>query len=124
MATFAERVKELREARGWTQVELAKRLNFHSSAVSQWESGQRNPSRDTLQRLASLFGVSIAYLLGETDDPSPSPTRPTAESPEAQLEYFLRGTGRLTDRDIKVILRLFEELARANEDADTSEGKP
>lgn len=60
----AERIKTLREARGWTQAELARRLNMTRNGVNSWEQGLSMPSPPFLVELARLFSVSTDYLLG------------------------------------------------------------
>ena len=57
MKMTAERIKVLREARGWTQAELARRLSITRNGVNSWEQG-------LLVDLAKLFSVSTDYLLG------------------------------------------------------------
>lgn len=58
------RIKSLRQQKGLSQQELAKLLFVNQTAVSQWERGVTNPSTDTAIALASLFDVSVDYLLG------------------------------------------------------------
>lgn len=60
----AERIKALREARGWTQAELARRMNITRNGVNSWEQGLSMPSPACLVNLAKLFSVSTDYLLG------------------------------------------------------------
>lgn len=60
----AERIKALREARGWTQAELARRMNITRNGVNSWEQGLSMPSPTCLVDLARLFSVSTDYLLG------------------------------------------------------------
>ena len=60
----ADRIKALREARGWTQAELARRLNITRNGVKSWEQGLSMPSPACLVDLAKLFSVSTDYLLG------------------------------------------------------------
>ena len=60
----SERIKALREARGWTQAELARRLNITRNGVNSWEQGLSMPSPACLVDLAKLFLVSTDYLLG------------------------------------------------------------
>lgn len=55
---------------GITVSELSKRDTLYTvSAVSAWECGRRMPTEGTFKILASVFGVSIAYLKGLSDDP-------------------------------------------------------
>ena len=60
----AEKIKALREARGWTQAELARRMNITRNGVNSWEQGLSMPSPACLVDLAKLFSISTDYLLG------------------------------------------------------------
>lgn len=60
----ADRIKILREARGWTQAELARRLNMTRNGVNSWEQGLSMPSPPLLVELAKIFSVTTDYLLG------------------------------------------------------------
>lgn len=60
----AERIKALREARGWTQAELARRMNITRNGINSWEQGLSMLSPPSLVDLAKLFSVSTDYLLG------------------------------------------------------------
>ena len=64
MKMTAERIKVLREARGWTQAELARRLSITRNGVNSWEQGLSMPSPACLVDLAKLFSISTDYLLG------------------------------------------------------------
>ena len=48
----AERIKALREARGWTQAELARRMNMTRNGINSWEQGLSMPSPPSLVDLA------------------------------------------------------------------------
>ena len=60
----AERIKALREARGWTQAELARRINITRNGVNSWEQGLSMPSPACLVDLSKVFSGSTDYLLG------------------------------------------------------------
>lgn len=60
----ADRIKALREARGWTQAELARKMNMTRNVINSWEQGLSMPSPPSLVDLARLFSVSTDYLLG------------------------------------------------------------
>ena len=64
MKMTSERIKALREARGWTQAELARRLSITRNGVNSWEQGLSMPSPACLVDLAKRFSVSTDYLLG------------------------------------------------------------
>lgn len=50
-----------------SQKELGERLGFCNQTISFWESGQREPSLDSVVQLAALFKTSADYLLGITE---------------------------------------------------------
>lgn len=60
----SDRIKELRQARGWTQADLARRLGVTRNGVNSWEQGLSMPSPASLVDLARMFSVSTDYLLG------------------------------------------------------------
>lgn len=61
------RVKELRKKSGYSQQKLAKILNVHQTAISQWETERTSPDIDIASKMAALFGVSLDYLLGREE---------------------------------------------------------
>lgn len=57
------RIKELRQAVGLTQAQLASQLDLKSpSTVTMWETGDRKPQSTVLPRLAHVLGVSVDAL--------------------------------------------------------------
>ena len=64
-----ERLKVLRERRHMSQVFLGMELSISQNAISQYETGVREPDNKTLIAIADYFDVSIDYLLGRTDNP-------------------------------------------------------
>lgn len=65
------RLKELREKKGISQAELAKKMGVVQSTVGMWESGKNQPQQSTLVALANFFDVSVEYLLGLSDSQKP-----------------------------------------------------
>ena len=60
----SDRIKELREKAGFSQAQLAKRLDVTWSSVNAWEMGLSTPTTQYVVALAKLFHVSTDYLLG------------------------------------------------------------
>lgn len=60
---LGERIAALRSKFGWSQAELARRLNISPSAVGMYEQGRREPPVDILISLSRVLGVSMDYLL-------------------------------------------------------------
>lgn len=65
------RVRELYEAKGWTQMEFAWRANVSLPQISRIVLGQRGCGAGVLMRLALTLETSMEYLVGMTDDPRP-----------------------------------------------------
>ena len=63
-AEFSENLKKLREEKGISQTELAKRLGVNKSLISGYENMERLPSLNALAKLSYQFGVSMEMLLG------------------------------------------------------------
>jgi len=66
---FPQRLQALREKRGLSQEELAKRAGLQATAISHFETGTRKPSFDNLRRLADALETTVDYLMGRTNDP-------------------------------------------------------
>lgn len=61
---IAERIKALRQARGWTQSELARRMGVTRNGINSWEQGLSMPSLSSLVELSKTFSVTTDYILG------------------------------------------------------------
>lgn len=105
-----ERLKKLRESKGFTQEQLSAELNglISSRQISSWETtgrdgkparSRRNISIEYLIIIAKYFGVTIDYLLGLTDTPSPSKRVPaglfdlSAETAASSFPHDSRSQG-------------------------------
>ena len=78
MSSLRESLRELRKARGWTQKQMAARLNISHKAYSSYESGAVDPKLDNLLKLAQLLSVTVDHLLffavaEESDSPASDP---------------------------------------------------
>lgn len=60
---IGDAISKLRKEKGWTQNELAEKLQVSDKAVSKWESNKGDPSIEFLPVLAELFGVTLDYLM-------------------------------------------------------------
>ena len=69
LALRVDRLRGLREQRGWSQRELARHCGFSDALVRRYEIGASDPTGHSLKVLAEQLGVSADYLLGMTDDP-------------------------------------------------------
>lgn len=67
MATYSERIRELRTMRGMSQQDLADLLDLNKVTISQYERGTRKPDLNVLTALSDIFNVSVDYILGNDD---------------------------------------------------------
>lgn len=79
-----EKIQQLRRQQGWSQEDLAGRMDVSRQAVAKWESGQAMPSIEKILQLSQLFSVSTDYLLRD-DLSSSEPQFFTVPQPECQI---------------------------------------
>ncbi|MBO5136329.1 MAG: helix-turn-helix transcriptional regulator [Clostridia bacterium] len=63
------RLREIRKAKGISQLKLAMDLNTNQNTISRYETGEREPGINELIKIADYFNVSIDYLVGRTKNP-------------------------------------------------------
>ena len=68
------RIRALRQQKKITQDELGNIVNVQKSAISKYELGRAVPSTDVLKKLSEYFHVSIDYLLGLSEESTPTYT--------------------------------------------------
>lgn len=108
---FAETLLARREALGYTQDYVARKLGVSDGAVSKWESGEREPNYTTLIRLAKLLSTRIDTLLGAPDAP---------DAPMPHLKYSR--AKRLTDAASEIVELLV--AMTPDDDDETSQAEP
>ena len=70
MVTMAQRIEALRTEKGISRPSLSAAMGLPRMAVEKFETRRQTPTLDQQKKLAAYFGVSMAYLKGETDDPT------------------------------------------------------
>lgn len=65
---FNEKLIELRKATGFSQEELANKLNVARQTVSKWELGETTPEMDKLVKLSEIFNVTLDELIKDEND--------------------------------------------------------
>jgi putative transcriptional regulator len=63
------RLKEIRESKGWSQGELARRLGVSRQTINAVETDKYDPSLPLALRMAKLFGVAVPYLFIDKWEP-------------------------------------------------------
>lgn len=86
---ISDKIKELREQAGYSQAQLAKKLDVTRSSVNAWEMGLSTPTTQYIVALVKLFHVSADYILGT----------------EAEQSISLRG---YTEEEVTLVLNLLK----------------
>jgi transcriptional regulator with XRE-family HTH domain len=73
---LGDRLRQQRKQRKLTQENVAQRIGVARTTYAMYEQNSREPDNETLQKLADFFEVSIDYLLGRTNDPTPPDPKP------------------------------------------------
>ena len=97
-----ERLKEARKLAGLSQGHVAKILGLHRPSVSEMEAGNRRVSADELARLAEIYDVSVAWLVGESPD--------TLDAQDPRLELAARELTKLKPDDLERLLKLLAAM--------------
>ena len=70
---FAERLKQARKIKRYSQAEISQLLGVTQQAVGKWETGRSTPDPQTIARLAEILGTTADVLLGLQQDAENSP---------------------------------------------------
>lgn len=82
---LADKITELRKKNGWSQEELAEKLNVSRQSVSKWEGAQSIPDLDKILQMSKIFGVTTDYLL--KDEMDKAEYLPEGGDAETDAEY-------------------------------------
>ena len=108
---FEDRLREIRESRGLTQSDLAKKAGLQAAAISHFETGKRAPSFANLKLLSDALNISVDYLLGRIDHEQHG--HGLAAAPRAQ--QLFRHAEKLTDESFQAL----EAMARVLKEKET-----
>lgn len=84
-----DKIIALRKAQGWSQEDLAEKLDVSRQAVSRWENGTAQPDAQNLLLISKLFDVTTDYLLNddyESDRDIPAVRTATQETDHLLLK--------------------------------------
>lgn len=109
-------LKALRKQKGLKQQEVAEFIGITRAAYANIENGKRETDFTTLKKLADYFNVSIDYLFGKTDDPTPSNEKkqtPGFITPEDVMEAAERQKGRplTAEERAELLIRINDLMA-------------
>ena len=98
---FGRKLAQLRNERGWTQPELAKRLGVTVKTVTYYERSATNPTAKTVEKIAQVFGVSPIDLI----DHKTSERKP---GPPSKLERLTEQLAQLPKAKQKIVVQMLE----------------
>lgn len=99
---FGERIKSLRESKGWTQENLAEKMEVNTNYLSSIERGKENPTFDMLMKFSDGLGVEMWELFDFGH-----------ESRAAELKEMLKRFGsELSEEKLRLAVKVFRALAR------------
>ncbi len=111
-----KRLKELRINKKLTQEELGRKIHVSKVSISGYESGNRTPDTETLQRIADYFGVTTDYLLGRTEHPNFTTDMTLDEKVKELMKILEEMPAEKREIMEERILAYAKGLADANED--------
>lgn len=114
MNETVKRILDLMQKNGITAHKLEVEAPIAISSIQAWKNGKSKPSLEAVSKIADYFGVSVDYLLGKTDNPTPpekSDGKPKLYVPPeyaSVMVAFAGGTEDLTQEDIDSIIEFIE----------------
>ena len=114
---ISQLIKDRRKQLAITQTELAKQSSLPPAAISQFESGTRKPSFDTLSNLADALKVTTDYLLGKRrenyDDLLADP----------KVSMMFKGMMELPEKDKEMMFEFYQFLRMRQDEEGMQEAK-
>lgn len=107
---IGEHIKRLRQEKGWSQAQLANKLNVHQKQISGYERNIHVPSTDVIIRTAKLFDVSLDYLVFEEREDALS-----VKIADRELLRRLEEVDKLSDHDKATIKEILDAFILKNQ---------
>ena len=110
---FGKSLREIRKKNGWTQEQLAKKLNTTKQVISKYENSQRSPNIYIAREYADVLGVSLAEMLGqevtaeETAEIVSVATKATVPI-TSEARILSAGVDRMPEEERKKLLQMVE----------------
>lgn len=117
MDIFKDRIDPLILSSGKDASEIEKAIGLTRGTISKWRNTNLKSYLSYIEKIADYFGVSIAYIFGETDEKSPSPDEDRLSVEEYEILKMFRG---LDDTARKVLITQIRALSASSDFADDS----
>ena len=112
---IGNQIKTFRKSAGFTQDELAKRLNTTKQTISRYEKGERKANQDMLFKLCDIFNVSIDDFFPVLSKNAVESTNSIPDDPDLLTQQITDKVVQLTTQNKKIVLRTSEELLESQE---------
>jgi transcriptional regulator with XRE-family HTH domain len=99
--SVAERLREAREAAGLSQGQVAKKMGMHRPTISEIEAGRRKVAAEELDTFASLYGVSIEWIVSGSSGNAQE---------EARILMAARELSKMSDTDLDRLMKMLKML--------------
>ena len=116
---IGNQIKTFRKSAGFTQDELAKRLNTTKQTISRYEKGERKANQDMLFKLCDIFDVSIDDFFPIVSKNALESTKHLPEAPDLLTQQITDKVVQLTPDNKKIVLRTSEELLESQNEEET-----
>lgn len=119
-AEICNRIDSLASAKGTNIAQLEREIGFGNGKIGKWKNSPKSPTYDSLAAIASYFDTTVAYLVGETDDPSAGikkdPILPDGveDSETAELREIWSSADKNERRDLLEMARMLKNRRKQN----------
>lgn len=104
---IGKRIKELRMKRGFMQLDMAERLSMGRANYSHIENERVQPQIETIQQIAEILNTTVAYLFGQTNDPS---KKNVPRIKNLDIRAISRASEKMTDMQAEQLRKVAETL--------------
>src|SRR5690606_7862224 len=111
--SLGSRLKNEREKRKWSQVDVAKKIGITNAVLSNYERDIRDPDTETLKKLAELYDVTTDYLLGRVDNNDEEEFQTVINDPE--LKRWHRELPKSSEEDLRKLRKMWEIIKSEQE---------
>lgn len=116
---IGNQIKTFRKSAGFTQDELAKRLNTTKQTISRYEKGERKANQDMLFKLCDIFDVSIDDFFPIVSKNALESTKHLPDASDLLTQQINDTVVQLTTHNKKIVLRTSEELLESQNEEET-----
>jgi transcriptional regulator with XRE-family HTH domain len=106
--SLGEKIVELRKEKGWSQDELAEKIEGGGRQISKYENNKTMPSAEVVIKLAEIFNVSVDYLLFDGIPKTPLKYK------YQELLYKIKSLENISDEDSKALVTIIDAIITKN----------